>query len=91
MITFERYVYSIWSTELRGQVVKMSYFAFQRSRVLISARIPAILRIFVALLSPSRQMPYSALKLCDGRFCPHPFQLIIYLSSLISTLYSFSH
>jgi hypothetical protein len=62
------------------------------SRVQISARRPAILRgFFVVFLGLSRKMLDSTLKLDQDRFLPYPFQLIIHLSLLHSTLCSLGH
>jgi hypothetical protein len=48
------------------------------------------LRVFVVFLSPSRPTRESALKLGHDRFLPKPFQYVIHLLPLQSTLYSLS-
>jgi hypothetical protein len=66
-------------------------FVFMRSRVQISTRRPAILSFFIVFLSPFKQMLWYYFKLGRDRLLPHPFQFIIHVSPLRSTLRSPSH
>jgi hypothetical protein len=67
-----------------------SYFVFKRSGVQISARRPAILAVSCGFFSvPPGKFRYST-ELGHDRFLPNPFQFIIHLSPLHSTLCSLS-
>jgi hypothetical protein len=66
-----------------------SCFIFGSSRVQISARRQAVHP--KGFLSPPGECRHSTLKLGHDRFLPSPFQFVIHLPPLQSTLYSLSH